>query len=58
MIGLDTNIMLRFLLKDDVVQTEKATRRSSRACPIRHPAIVSCITLMECAWFLRQRIEV
>lgn len=56
MIALDTNIMLRFLLKDDVVQTEKVTTLFASLSDTA-PGYISCITLMECTWFLRQRIK-
>ncbi|OWV87034.1 nucleic-acid-binding protein [Rhizobium sp. R635] len=56
MIGLDTNILLRFLLKDDAAKTEKVTALFGSLSDTT-PGYISCITLMECAWFLRQRIK-
>ncbi|QKK30546.1 type II toxin-antitoxin system VapC family toxin [Rhizobium indicum] len=56
MIGLDTNILLRFFLKDDAVQTEKVTALFASLSETA-PGYINCITLMECVWFLRQRIK-
>ncbi|MBB4480216.1 PIN domain-containing protein [Rhizobium etli] len=56
MIGLDTNILLRFLLKDDAAQTEKVIALFENFSDTA-PGYISCITLMECTWFLRQRIK-
>jgi predicted nucleic-acid-binding protein len=56
MIGLDTNILLRFFLRDDPAQSEKVAALFARL-PEIGPGYISCITLMEFAWFLRQRIK-
>ncbi|MBZ5759006.1 MULTISPECIES: PIN domain-containing protein [Rhizobium] len=56
MIGLDTNILLRVFLKDDVAQSAKVAELFARLGEIG-PGYISCITLMEFAWFLRQRIK-
>lgn len=50
--GVDTNVLLRILLRDDPVQSPKA-----RAYVVSHaraaPAFVNRITLCELAWVLR-----
>ncbi|HEY0122089.1 MAG TPA: type II toxin-antitoxin system VapC family toxin [Rhizobium sp.] len=56
MIGLDTNILIRFFLQDDPSQNEKAVRLFTRL-PEIGPGYISCITLMEFAWFLRRRTK-
>lgn len=56
MIGLDTNILLRFFLKDDLSQTDKANALFA-SLPDTAPGYVSCITLMEFAWYLRRRVR-
>ncbi|HUH48974.1 MAG TPA: type II toxin-antitoxin system VapC family toxin [Mycoplana sp.] len=56
MIGLDTNILLRLFLQDDPGQSEKVAALLKQL-PEIGPGYVSCITLMEFAWFLRRRIR-
>jgi predicted nucleic-acid-binding protein len=56
MIGLDTNILLRFVLQDDARQSERVVRLFRRL-PEIGPGYISCITLMEFAWFLRKHIK-
>lgn len=54
MIAVDTNILLRFILRDDEGQFVKSsafmTKRSAD-----DPAFISLIVLAELAWALRQR---
>lgn len=53
MIALDTNVLVRFLVKDDEEQTERARRVVERAFE-RHKAVyVSEIVLCETVWVLR-----
>ncbi|MFD1328208.1 PIN domain-containing protein [Mycoplana ramosa] len=54
MIGLDTNILLRLFFKDNPEQSEKVAALI-RQLPEVGPGYVNCITLMEFAWYLRQR---
>lgn len=56
MIGLDTNILLRLFLKDDAEQAKRAEVLFA-SLPEAGPGYISCITLMEVTWFLRQRIK-
>jgi predicted nucleic-acid-binding protein len=56
MIGLDTNILLRFFLQDDPGQNEKVAHLFARL-PEIGPGYINCITLMEFVWFLRKRIN-
>lgn len=56
MIGLDTNILLRLVLQDDPQQSRQVLDLFSRLGDIG-PGYVSCISLMEFAWFLRSRIK-
>jgi len=56
MIGLDTNILLRFVLQDNAAQSERVTA-FFRRLPEIGPGYINCITLMEFAWFLRKRIR-
>ena len=56
MIGIDTNILLRLFLQDDGAQLEKIKTFFAHL-PDIGPGYINCITLMEFAWFLRQRIK-
>ncbi len=51
MIGLDTNVFLRFLLKDDPVQTAQA-RALFRSLTPEEPGWASTATILEIAWVL------
>lgn len=52
MIGLDTNVLLRYVVKDDLGQWEKATRFIAKRCTIEHPGFVDRIALCEMVWVL------
>jgi predicted nucleic-acid-binding protein len=52
MIGLDTNVLLRYLLQDDEVQGEKASRAISRAAARNEPLFISVVVLCEAVWVL------
>lgn len=54
MIGLDTNVLLRALTRDDPVQSPAATRILSELTPER-PGYVNLIVLAETAWNLRRK---
>ena len=51
MIGLDTNVVIRFLVQDDDLQSPIATRLISRLTRER-PGFISAIVLAEIAWVL------
>lgn len=52
MIGLDTNILLRYLVKDDPTQWEKATRFIASHCSTENPGFIDRIALCEMVWVL------
>ena len=56
MIGIDTNVLLRFLVHDDPKQGEKA-RQFMTERTAEDPAYVSAVVLAEVIWFLRQRLN-
>lgn len=56
MIGLDTNILLRLVLRDDPVQTELAIGLVDSLSK-ENPGYVNCITLLEFTWYLRRRLK-
>ncbi|MBF0445349.1 MAG: type II toxin-antitoxin system VapC family toxin [Magnetococcales bacterium] len=53
MIGLDTNVIIRYLLQDDSRQTKKATKLIESACCNESPCWLSIIVLCELTWVLR-----
>ncbi len=52
MIGLDTNILVRYLAQDDPVQSPKATEIIERRLTEDNPGFVSVVTIVETAWVL------
>jgi predicted nucleic-acid-binding protein len=52
MIGLDTNVLLRYLLQDDEVQGQKASRAISQAVARRESLFISVVALCEAVWVL------
>ena len=57
MIALDTNVLIRYLVRDDQPQYERARRLLSRAVEGNEPIMVSLLTLLEMEWVLRSRYE-
>jgi predicted nucleic-acid-binding protein len=56
MIGVDTNVLVRFLASDDPAQNEKA-RRFFGSRSAEDPAFVSAVTLAETVWVLHRRLK-
>jgi predicted nucleic-acid-binding protein len=52
MIGLDTNILVRFLAQDDVVQSPRATQIIERQLTEDRPGFISLVTMVETVWVL------
>lgn len=57
MIGVDTNVIVRFLAQDDDVQSPTATRFMSRLSRER-PGFVSAVVLAEVSWVLSRAYKV
>jgi len=51
-IGLDTNILVRYLAQDDPVQSPKATELIERRLSEENPGFVSVVAMVETAWVL------
>lgn len=51
MIGVDTNVVIRFLAQDDATQSPVATRFMSRLSKER-PGFISAVVLAEITWVL------
>jgi predicted nucleic-acid-binding protein len=52
MIGLDTNILVRYLAQDDPVQSAKATEIIERRLTEENPGFVSVVAMVETVWVL------
>ena len=52
MIGLDSNVLVRYLVQDDPKQSALATRFIERTLSSDDPGFVSTIVLCEIAWVL------
>jgi len=55
MLGLDTNVLIRFLVRDDQPQYERAQRLINRALSDGESVLVSQLVLLEAEWVLRSR---
>ena len=52
MIGLDTNVLVRYVMQDDPRQSPRATRLMDSLAP-QAPGYVSLVVLVELVWVLR-----
>ncbi|MGO9437064.1 MAG: PIN domain-containing protein [Terracidiphilus sp.] len=52
MIGLDTNVLVRYIVRDDRAQAQRADA-AIRACTAKEPGFVAMVSLAEMAWVLR-----
>ena len=57
MIGVDTNVLIRYLIRDDQHQYEKARRMIDRGVSKGEPVLVSFLVLLVTEWVLRSRYE-
>lgn len=55
MIGLDTNILVRYLTKDDPRQAPFVTDFIQQHCTNAKPCMISLVVLCELAWVLKSR---
>lgn len=52
MTGIDTNVLLRYLVQDDPEQARKATRFIAHQCSADAPALINRIVICELVWVL------
>lgn len=57
MIGLDTNVLVRFLVRDDEAQFERARRLIRREAAAGEPVLISLLVMLETEWVLRSRYD-
>lgn len=55
MLGVDTNVLVRFLIRDDEAQFEKARKLIKREVAAGRRVFVSQLVLLETEWVLRSR---
>ncbi len=55
MLGVDTNVLVRFLVRDDEVQFEKARKLIKREVAAGRYVFVSQLVLLETEWVLRSQ---
>ena len=54
MIGLDTNVLVRYLAQDDPAQSARATRLVERGLSDRDPGYFGLVVLVETCWMLKR----
>jgi predicted nucleic-acid-binding protein len=57
-IGLDTNVLARYIMQDDAAQAAAATRLIESRCSADDPGMVSSVVLCELAWILERGYRV
>jgi predicted nucleic-acid-binding protein len=57
MIGLDTNVVVRYLAQDDKVQSPRATELFERILTEENPGFVSIVAMVETVWALQRAYD-
>jgi predicted nucleic-acid-binding protein len=57
MLGIDTNVLVRYLVRDDRLQYERSRRLITRHAIKGKPVLVSLLVLLETEWVLRSRYD-
>ena len=57
MIGLDTNVLVRYIAQDDPAQSGIANRLIEKTLSAEHPGFISTIVLCELVWVLEGAYE-
>lgn len=52
MIGLDTNVLVRYIAQDDPQQAAKANRVIERECSEARPGFITIVALAELVWVM------
>jgi predicted nucleic-acid-binding protein len=58
MLGIDTNVLVRFLVRDEDIQFDKARRLIRREAAAGRRVFVGQLVLLETEWVLRSRYAV
>lgn len=54
MIGIDTNVIIRYIVQDDPEQAKAATKLIEQSCSLDNPGYINHIVLCEIVWVLRR----
>ena len=57
MYAIDTNVLVRLLVEDDLAQAESAERFIASEHHLGNPVLISLLVLLETEWVLRSRYE-
>jgi predicted nucleic-acid-binding protein len=57
MVGLDTNVVLRYLLQDDPKQVRLANHIVDEVLSDRNPGVISLVAVLEIVWVLRSLLK-
>ena len=57
MIGLDTNVLVRYIAQDDRTQSPRATALIERVCSVSTPGYVGLVVLAEVVWVSESRYD-
>ncbi|MFZ4398064.1 MAG: PIN domain-containing protein [Kiritimatiellia bacterium] len=52
MVGLDTNVLVRYMVQDDKIQAELSRRLIEDACRPDNPGAITLVVLCELVWVL------
>ncbi|HLF66376.1 MAG TPA: type II toxin-antitoxin system VapC family toxin [Gammaproteobacteria bacterium] len=55
--GIDTNVLVRYIVQDDPDQSRIATHFLEKECSVESPAFISGIVLCELVWVLESAYE-
>lgn len=63
MIGIDTNVLVRYIVQDDPTQSKRASRLIENECSAAKPGFISHVVLVELVWvsescYAATRVEV
>jgi predicted nucleic-acid-binding protein len=54
LIGLDTNVLVRYIAQDDPLQSKLASDLLENKCSVENPGLINEITLCEVIWVLKR----
>jgi predicted nucleic-acid-binding protein len=57
LIGLDTNILLRYFAQDDADQSQAAAELIDNGCTVERPGFIAVVVLTELIWVMLRRYE-
>lgn len=57
MIGIDTNVIVRYIVQDDPKQAKAATKLIEQTCSTDNPGYINHIVLCEIVWVLKRNYK-